>query len=350
MKGQVVRIRLLVSATIAVTAGAQAGCASSASESGPGRAGSGAPAASESEFPVTIEHRFGETVVPAQPRRVVSVGVTEQDVLLQLGVVPVGVTEWYGEQPDATWPWAHDLLDGEHPEVLQTSNGFEIEKIAALAPDLIIGVNAGMTRRDYDLLSQIAPTVTSDENSTRWFSPWRDQVVQIAASVGQEAEGRKIIDDLAARYAEVAADHPQWQGKTATFSQGGPYDGQLYVYPDGLSTEFLTDLGFSVTKGLEDYVLDEDSQALISAENVGLIDADVIVFATESAEQFDELMGFGTIPSLDAVADHRAVYTDEVMAGATYFSTPLSLEYLLDWLTPMLEQASLGKAPNAYPS
>ena len=28
---------------------------------------------------------------------------------------------------------------------------------------------------------------------------------------------------------------------TATFSQGGPYDGQLFVYPAGLSTDFLTD-------------------------------------------------------------------------------------------------------------
>ena len=76
----------------------------------------------------------------------------------------------------------------------------------------------------------------------------------------------------------------------------------------------------------------------------------MIVFATESADQLDELLGFGTISSLGAVADRRAVYTDEVMAGAIYFGTPLSLEYLLDRLTPMLEAASDGKAPRAYPS
>lgn len=303
-----------------------------------------------SAFPVTVEHRFGTTTVEAEPERVVSVGVTEQDVLLQLGIVPVGVTEWYGEQPDATWPWAHDLLDGAEPEVLHTSDGLEFEKIAALQPDLIVGTNAGMTASDYEKLSQIAPTITSGVGSTRWFSPWRDQVVQIATAVGMKEHGQQIVDDVAARYAEVAAAHPEWAGKTATFSQGGPYDGNLYVYPDGLSTEFLTDLGFTMTKGLEKYALDEDSQALISAENVGLIDADVIVFATESADMFDELMDFGTISSLGAVAENRAVYTDEVMAGATYFSTPLSLTYLLDRLTPMLEAASTGEAPREYPS
>lgn len=337
------RTRLLAgTASLLIAAGALVAC---------GDTGAGADSETDAEATsVTVEHRFGETVVPADPERVVSVGVTEQDVLLQLGIVPVGVTEWYGEQPDATWPWAHDLLDGAEPEVLHTSDGFEIEKIAALDPDLIIGVNAGMTAQDYETLSKIAPTVTSDADSTRWFSPWRDQVLQISRAVGREAEGQQIIDDLAARYAEVAAEHPEWEGQTATFSQGGPYDGDLYVYPAGLSTEFLTDLGFTMTDGLEEYALDEDSQALISAENVGLIDADVIVFATESADMFEELMDFGTVSSLGAVAENRAVYTDEVMAGATYFSTPLSLEYLLDRLTPMLEQAAAGEAPRAYPS
>ena len=59
--------------------------------------------------PVVVEHRYGETTVPAEPQRVVSVGLTEQDTLLQLGVVPLAVTEWYGDQPFATWPWAELL-------------------------------------------------------------------------------------------------------------------------------------------------------------------------------------------------------------------------------------------------
>ena len=53
--------------------------------------------------------------------RVVSVGLTEQDILLQLGVVPIAVTEWYGEKPFATWPWAEELLGDAEPEVLSTS-------------------------------------------------------------------------------------------------------------------------------------------------------------------------------------------------------------------------------------
>jgi iron complex transport system substrate-binding protein len=301
-------------------------------------------------FPVTVEHKFDETVVPEEPQRVVSVGVTEQDILLELGVVPVGVTEWYGEQPDATWPWAHDLLDGEHPEVLSVADGFELEKIAALEPDLIVGTNAGMTEKDYELLSAIAPTITSGEGSTQYFSPWQDQTLQIARALGREDDGQEIVDEVTESYAEVAADHPEWADLTATFSQGGPYDGVLYVYPAGLSTDFLSDLGFTMTTGLEEYAPDEGSQAEISAENVGLIDADVVVFATEEQKMFDGLQEFGTIGSLPAVKENRSVYTDGTLAGAIYFDTPLSLTYTLERLAPMLEQATSGTAPRAYAS
>lgn len=325
-----------------------AGCGS---EDEPRDAATGGQGATTDQgaFPVTVEHAFGETTIEEQPTRVVSVGVTEQDTLLQLGVVPVGVTEWYGEQPYATWPWAQELLGNAEPEVLTTSNGFEFEKIAALEPDLIIGTNAGITKKDYELLSAIAPTVTNVPESPGYFSSWQDQTLQIARALGREVDGQTLIDEVESAYAEVAADHPEWEGMTATFSQGGPYDGDLYVYPDGLNTDFLTDLGFEITAGLEDFSPD-GYQAQISAENVGRMDADVVVFATESEEQFEELQDFGTIGNLSAVEEGRAVYTDEVLAGAIYFLTPLSLEYVLEELTPMLEQATAGTAPRAYPS
>lgn len=44
--------------------------------------------------PATVEHTYGSTVVPAEPRRIVTVGYTEQDTVLALGATVVGVTEW----------------------------------------------------------------------------------------------------------------------------------------------------------------------------------------------------------------------------------------------------------------
>ena len=304
----------------------------------------------EGEFPAVVEHKYGTTTVPEQPNRVVVVGLTEQDVLLELGVVPIATTEWYGEQPNAVWPWASDLLEGAEPELLSVADGLEFEKIASLEPDLIVGTNAGLTEKDYELLSGIAPTVTSVEGSTQYFSSWQDQTMQIAKALGREADGQALVDEVAGQYAEIAAAHPEWDGMSATFSQGGPYDGQLYVYPDGLSTDFLTDLGFEITPGLEEYAPDAGSQALISGENVNLVEADVVVWATESADQFAELQDFATVSDLPAVKENRSVYTDEILAGAIYFDTPLSHKYILENLVPMIEQAADGTAPRAFPS
>ena len=191
--------------------------------------------------------------------------------------------------------------------------------------------------------------MTNVPGSPGYFSSWQDQALQVARALGREEDGQALVDDVETAYADAAAAHPEWDGQTATFSQGAPYDGSLYVYPDGLNTDFLTDLGFEITAGLEDFSPD-GYQAQISAENVGRMEADVIVFATESEEQFQELQDFGTIGNLDAVSENRAVYTDEVLAGAIYFITPLSLEYVLDELTPMLELATAGEAPRSYPN
>ena len=187
----------------------------------------------------------------------------------------------------------------------------------------------------------------SPSRTREYFSPWPEQTLQLARALGREAEGQAIVDEVAAQYAAVAEAHPAWADLTATFSQGGPYDGLLYVYPSGLGTDFLTDLGFTITTGFEEHA-PKGSQAEISAENVSLIDADVIVFATESAEQLDELQAFGTVSSLSAVAENRAVYTDDVLAGAIYFDTPH--QYTLERLVPMLERATAGEAPRQYPS
>jgi iron complex transport system substrate-binding protein len=331
-------------AALAVTAALLTGCGGAATASAENATYSTEPS---DTFPVTVAHQFGETTIAAEPQRVVVVGLTEQDILLELGTPPVATTEWYGEQPFAVWPWATDLLNGAEPTVLQATDGFEFEKIASLKPDLIVGTNANMTADDYTKLSAIAPTVTSVTGADRYFSAWQDQTRQIAKAMGRTAEGEKLIAGVEDSYAEAAAAHPEFAGRSASFSQGGPYEGNIYVYPDGLNTDFLTDLGFIMTPDLEKYAAQPGQQALISGENMSLIDADVIVFATENAESLPDLLSFGTTSSLKAVTEGRAVYTDGELAGAIYFLTPLSQKYVLEQLVPRLEKATAGQSPQS---
>lgn len=302
---------------------------------------------SDATFPATVEHRYGTTTVEKKPERIAVVGYTEQDTVLALGYKPVAVTEWYGEQPYATWPWAQAALGDAKPTVLSASDGIQFEKLVETRPDLIIGTNSGMTKADYTKLSKIAPTIAAPKGGTDYFSPWEDQTMQVARALGKPAAAERLISDIKAKYAKVAAEHPEFAGKTATFSQNAFYEGKLYVYPDGLSTEFLTMLGLEITPGLGKYAPAVGQQAEFSAENVDKIDADVLVVAAEADKDIPALEKVGTYARLGAVKGKRTIYTDPILSGAIYFISPLSLPYVLDRLTPQLVNALAGKQPAA---
>jgi iron complex transport system substrate-binding protein len=305
----------------------------------------GAAAAVDGSFPARVEHKFGTTTVQSKPRRIVVVGLTEQDTVLALGYKPIATTEWYGDQPYAVWPWARAALGDSKPTVLHNNDGFEFEKIAALRPDLILGVNSGMKRGDYEKLSKLAPTVAAGKGSTDYFSPWDEQVDLISKALGVPEKGRALVEEIEDDYAKVAAAHPEFRGKTATFSQNGFYSGLIYVYPAGLNTDFLTMLGFEVNPKLTPLAENPGEQVGISEERMDVLDADVIVFATEKPADVAALRKVPTFERLAAVAQRRAVYTDGTLAGALYFISPLSLPYVLERLTPQLEAAVEGRAP-----
>ncbi len=336
--------RRLLPVVVLLLALVVAGCGSSDEEPS-ADGGSTEATAAQGTFPARATHRFGTTVVPRQPERIVVVGLTEQDTVLALGRRPLATTEWYGRRPGAIWPWAREAMGPDLPEVLSNADGFQFEKIAALRPDLIVGTNAGMQKADYDKLSKIAPTIASVKGGTDYFSPWDEQTILIAQALGREDAGRRLVADIRAQYAAVADAHPEWSGKTATFSQNGFYDGLLYVYPDGVNTEFLSYLGFEINPKLTPLVRRAGEQVTVSPERLDVIDADVILFATERAEDIANLRKVPTFDKLDAVAGRRAVFTDGTLAGAIYFISPLSLPYVLDRLAPQLEAAVDGRAP-----
>jgi len=303
--------------------------------------------AEDGAFPVTVEHALGETTIEEEPQRIVSVGYTEQDTLLALGVIPVGVTDWYGDQPDATWPWAHDLLDGAHPEVLTNTDSIDYESVAALEPDLILGLNAGLDENSYQKLSAIAPTVAQVKGANPWFSEWKPMTELIGEAIGQPQAAKDLVADVEQQFADAAEANPEFAGKDAIFLQNAFYDGEAIAYQKGLSTDFLTDLGFDVPAELDQYVTEEGGQAYIPMENLGVLDtADVLIWGTEKPEDRTALEEEPLFNALDAVKEDRLVYTDGTTAGAIYFSSPLSLPYVLEQLVPALKATIAGDGPS----
>jgi iron complex transport system substrate-binding protein len=298
-------------------------------------------------FPVTIEHKYGATTIAAEPQRVVSVGFAEHDGLLALGVEPIAVRDWYGEQPYATWPWAQDELGDLQPEVIP-AEAINFEQIAALEPDLIIGINSGMTDTEYATLAAIAPTVAQPADFVDYGTPWRDALAIAGQATGRSAEAAAVIAEVEALYAAVRAAHPEFAGATA--SVAFQFQGQSGAYATGdARAQMLAELGF-VTPPEFDELAGDQFYFSLSAEQLPTLDTDVIVWLGSDAATITEIRDTALRPTLRAFAEGREVVADAMLAGAFSHGSPLSIPFVLDELVPDLALAVDGDAATVVPS
>jgi len=266
---------------------------------------------------VTVTHVFGETTIAAPPTRVVSAGLTEQDDLLAIGVVPIAVTNWFGDQPSGTWPWAQPKLGGAKPELLNLDNGIQVEAIARLKPDLIIAVNAGLDADTYRKLSAIAPTV-AQSGPDAFFEPWKDQAAQVARSVFKPDEMTRMVDAVEASFASVAQNNPAFTEHTAMLmNPTTPVDPASAV--TGWRSEFLSAMGLREASAAED--------------------ADVLIWATESEDQRAALTADPAVAGMKATRAGRNVFTTPDLAGAIAYASPLSYPLVAEQLPPLLARA-----------
>lgn len=303
--------------------------ASSPPGSGPaddGPAGSDGDAAA---FPLTFDHVYGSTTVPAIPTRVVTAGFNDVDFALAVGVVPVGVADFIGGFPEETRSWAQEALGGAEPDVVTTEVGeLQLERIAALEPDLIIYYSY-LAEADYEKLSEIAPTIVEPAPGTLW----QQHTLDVGLVLGRPTEAAAAVAAVEAQFAEARDAHPEFAGTTAALLFGVPTDGNYYVLePVDPRVGLFVSLGFAMP----------ETTGEISQENVALIDQDVIIaigYERETIES-DPLLS-----SLAAVREGRVAYLgdfDGEFAGALGFDSPLSLPAAIDLALPELAKALTG--------
>jgi iron complex transport system substrate-binding protein len=291
-------------------------------------------------LPVTIEHRYGSTTITEPPKRVVSVGYTDHDALLALGVKPIATTRWFGDHPGAIGPWARDALgDASDPTVLKDTNGVQFEKIASLEPDLIVGLYSDLTRSEYDTLSRIAPTLAPPAGLPDFGMPWRDVTTTIGKAVGKPAEARRLVADVDRKLERIREEHPEFAGATAVVA--ALWEGYFLYGPDDPRTRLLADLGFELPSDLDSLVGDRYG-ASVSAENADVLDNDVVVWLTD--DKGAELRRDPLYQTLRVAKEKREVIVDNNDDFGSAFSqvSVLSVPYVLDRLVPKLAAAVDG--------
>jgi len=291
-------------------------------------------------FPVTIPHKYGSTTIKSTPQRIVLVGLTEQDPLLALGVVPVATTDWLAKYEGAINPWSLDKLAGKpKPVVLTDKDGPQYEKIASLRPDLILGLYAGLTEEQYTKLAQIAPTVAQPKEYSDYGVPWQDATRTIGKIVGKSAEAEKLVTDTEARIAQVRTENPKFVGASAVMAT--MWEGYFVYGPQDPRSRMLASLGFKLPADLAKVVGDQFG-VTISKERVDLLDQQVAIWVVTNAQQTRaQLDGDPLYASLNVAKQKHDLLIDDASdyGSAMSFISVLSIPFLLDHLVPDLQKA-----------
>ncbi|MGW4479371.1 ABC transporter substrate-binding protein [Rhodococcus triatomae] len=269
----------------------------------------------------TITHAHGSTEIPDAPQRVVVLEPVQLDTSIALGVIPVGAAVL----SEATGVPGYLGDEASSIAMAGTVAAPNVEKIAALEPDLIIGTE---TRHAdlYDQLAAIAPTVYMASQS----DPWQDNVRFVADTLGKSSDAQALLDDYTTRCDEVATKH-HTDGKAAQLIR--PRDEVLTLYgPTSFAGSTLECAGFTIPPRDWQNSISVD----LSPELAGEARADLVLVT--SAKPNDPT-------SVPGVVTDRALFPNMHVVDMSYWITgvgPLGGLTVLDDLDDLLSEQPAG--------
>ena len=224
---------------------------------------------------------------PARRKRVVSAGFTEQDDLLALGVVPIAVTDWFGDEPFGVWPWAQPKLGWAQPAVLNLADGIQVDQIAALQARSHRRHQRRTGRRH---LRQ----ALGDRADRRAVRPGR--VLRAVEGPGRtDRPGRlqaRRHGQAHHRRRRPIRQRGQEQCRRSAARRSSCVErhvlqDQAVVTAAGWRTDFLTQMGLVIPDSLDQFVDGDGDRALVPRDRMASVldTADVLIWTTESDEE-----------------------------------------------------------------
>ncbi len=241
----------------------------------------------------TVRDAYGSVRVPASPKRVVAVDRGAADIAVATGIVPIGVADEV-----ADFPYLAEQLE----DVPRTGapDAPDFERILALRPDLILGLDAYLEEdKAYARLSEIAPTFAARFGAGE---TWKDFSAALARGLGREAEFTKLVEEYDAKVAalrEDLGDRVDTPVSILRVDPAGGHDHMLYLAGMFCGNVVYNDLGLAVPDQLRKAVgdpktawtdLEREAILEISRERFRMAEADAIFIWTFSEEAEDELV------------------------------------------------------------
>lgn len=279
---------------------------------------------------ITIEDGFGKQEFDTVPERVIALEWSIVEELLALGIQPVGVADIENFNK---WVTIDAQLDDSVVEVgLRTEPN--IEEIAKLAPDVIIGKKGHQGDLKEDL-EKIAPVVmydsTSEEALEDLYADMLKTFYTTATLVGKEQEAEERVNHLENRMAEAkenikSADLPMTDFVfTQAYSVNQAPTFRLFT-PNSAVSHVLEGIG--LTNKIQDQGIQSSGFVETNVEGVSNYEEALFIHTVQKDDPlFDNLAGNEAWKSLHFVQED-AMY--DAGAGVWTFGSVLSMETLIE--------------------
>lgn len=331
-------------------------------------------------FPIRIPHTWfpAGTVIESEPKRIVVLGMREQDTMTALGGTPLTIRNYFGAaHPWKSFPWLNDLQksvdaqvvyyptrDSKTGRVAETTDGpvlangfaqasntperkevFDYAAITALNPDLIVAMFAGLVLEDYQKLSAIAPTITMvSSDSKDYYSSWQEETYVLGKIVGRARYAQDQVEAIQQKFVDALAAHPELKDASVALAAPGPNGTFRLMNPYAETSRFFTSLGVDFPGRIESitrstgvsrkmYGVELPYSSLSFLDGV---DALIWIVGNDGREAMDKLKKTSAYQNLRAVRTNKTLELGPDEAEALYYSSITSLPWLLERLVPKL--------------
>lgn len=340
----------------------------------------GLPPVERGSYPVRIPHTWfpAGTVVESEPKRIVVLGMREQDTMTALGGKPLTIRNYFGAaQPWTSFPWLNDTQkagsaevvyyptrDSKTGRVAETTDGpvlangfaqasntperkevFDYAAITALNPDLIVAMFAGLVLEDYQKLSAIAPTITMvSSDSKDYYSSWQEETYVLGKIVGRSEYAQKQVATIQQQFVDAYGTYPELKDASIALAAPGPNGTFRLMNPYSEMARFFTSLGMDFPGRIESITRSTG----VSRKMYGVelpysslnfldgVDALVWIVGRDGRDAMDKLKKTAAYQNLKAVRSQKSLELGPDEAEALYYSSITSLPWALARLVPKL--------------
>lgn len=220
-----------------------------------------------------IETVYGPVEVPSEPQRIVTTSYDGPRQLQAVGVMPIAAIDFSAWGDSFTDEQMDFIADAD---VIGTFGEPNLEAIAAVEPDLILGDSYEIDESVYELLSEIAPTVIvgSDQRGD-----WKLTSTMTADAVGATDALGELIETYDSTIARLQATYPDQLALGWAHFSLGDENGFTVQYPTGSTGNLIfNDLGATLAASLPDVQPESGFESFSNEQIVDVLGgADVLV-------------------------------------------------------------------------